>query len=77
MTTFVLGIGLAIIAFIFYMKHKTKNLIDKERELMLQLKEQESETSKLEQNYEEAKNNFNKYAAKYQRDSKSNDFSKL
>lgn len=69
MTYFIIGIITSSILFIMYLKMRKNNLIDKERDLMLQLKEQEKETLKLEQEYEKRKNNFRDMADKFKRDS--------
>lgn len=83
MTYFIIGIIMTIILFIMYNKMKQNNLIDKERELMLQLKEQEKETLKLEQEYEKRKKNFFDMVGEFERakqqrgDGRGNDHSKL
>jgi uncharacterized membrane protein (DUF106 family) len=66
MTYFILGI---IVAILLYML-RSKFLVDKDQELMLQLKEQEKKTQELEQKYEEAKNKFTDIANKYKRESR-------
>lgn len=67
MTYFILGLGIACILFVFYMKTRTRDLLDKEREKMIELKEQQKETARLEDEYERRKKRFFDLANEFER----------
>lgn len=77
MIYFILGVLIAIIVYILFKKFKSQNLLDKERELTVKLKEQEKITSESEASYEAAKDKFRGIANTYKQPNPGNDNSKL
>ena len=77
MTYFIIGVIITAIVFIMLNKMRNNNLVDKERELEVKLKEQERITSESEASYEDAKNKFRGIANTYKQPSPGNEHSKL
>jgi parvulin-like peptidyl-prolyl isomerase len=65
MVYFILGIVLAVIISLLIRKARLNKLIDKERELIVKLKEQQRVSAESEASYEEAKNKFRDIANKH------------